>query len=156
MNLITCAKLYDDAVLPTRKHPDDAGIDLYAYSSKGGAQFVSENSTGVIHTGVTFNIPKGYFGLIKAKSKSNFLVGAGVVDAGYQGEILVKIFTGKLSETFITGDPVAQLLILPCETPAIKEVSKEEIHKEVTYRGATGGILTEFQYKEANYGDMLD
>ena len=30
MNKIKAAKLNENAVLPTRKHPNDAGIDFYA------------------------------------------------------------------------------------------------------------------------------
>ena len=40
---------------------------------------------------MTVEIPAGYVGLVKPKGRNDHLLGAGVVDAGYQGEILVKV-----------------------------------------------------------------
>ena len=39
------------------------------------------------------------------------------------------------------GDAIAQMLIVPVETPAVEEVPLSGIHQEASERGATGGIL---------------
>ena len=138
METLKAAKLREDAILPTRKHPDDAGIDFYAVEPVR----ILPNNFKIVKTGITVEIPKGYVGLMKPKSRSNFLLGAGVIDAGYQGEIQIKVANvGMENLTIGYGDAVAQMLIVPVETPAVEEVPLNEIHQEASERGATGGIL---------------
>ena len=138
MEKIKAAKLRDDAIIPTRKHPSDAGIDFYAVEPLT----IAPHSFGIIKTGITVEIPDGFVGIMKPKSRNDHLLGAGVIDAGYQGEIQIKLAN-------ITDEPlridyrqaVGQMVILPVVTPAVQEISSEEIHKVVSERGATGGIL---------------
>ena len=138
MKTIKAAKLREDAILPTRKHPDDAGIDFYSVDSV----WIQPNNFKIVKTGITVEIPKGYVGLMKPKSRSNFLLGAGVIDAGYQGEIQIKVANVGLGTlTIAYGDAIAQMLIVPVETPAVEEVPLSGIHQEASERGATGGIL---------------
>ena len=138
MKTIKAAKLREDAILPTRKHPDDAGIDFYSVESV----WIQPNNFKIVKTGITVEIPKGYVGLMKPKSRSNFLLGAGVIDAGYQGEIQIKVANVGLGTLAIAyGDAIAQMLIIPVETPAVEEVPLSGIHQEASERGATGGIL---------------
>ena len=138
MEKIKVAKLREDAILPTRKHPDDAGIDFYAVEPVQ----ILPNHFKVVKTGITVEIPKGYTGLMKPKSRSDFLLGAGVIDAGYQGEIQIKVANvGMENLTIGYGDAVAQMLIVPVETPAVEEIPLNEIHQNASERGATGGIL---------------
>ena len=138
MKTIKAAKLREDAILPTRKHPDDAGIDFYSVET----MWIQPNNFKIVKTGITVEIPKGYVGLMKPKSRSNFLLGAGVIDAGYQGEIQIKVANVSLGTlTIAYGDAIAQMLIVPVETPAVEEVPLSGIHREVSERGATGGIL---------------
>lgn len=132
------ARLRPDAQRPTRKHPQDAGADVYAAQSVR----IAAHGVGIVPTGITVEIPAGYVGLVKPKGRSDHLVGAGVVDAGYQGELLIKVVNPSPQPlTFAVGDAVAQLLILPIETPALEEVSPHEIHREASPRGASGGIV---------------
>lgn len=131
------ARIYDDAVSPTRKHSTDAGIDFYAH----GDYVLHPVSYKIINTGVTVEIPDGYFGLLKPKGRNNHLVGAGVIDQDYQGEVMVKLFN-PTSERYTVrhGQPIAQLIILPCVFVGLSEVPLEEIHQEETERGTSGGI----------------
>ena len=80
-------------------------------------------------------------GLVLPKSRNNFLLGGGVVDSGYQGEVLIKVFN-ILSEylKISSGQAVAQLLVIPIETPTAIEVSIQDLYKEKSPRGETGGI----------------
>jgi dUTP pyrophosphatase len=134
---IKFARLAQNACIPSRKHPDDAGLDLYAL--EGG--LLLPHATSVFHTGVTVEIPPGYAGLIKPKSRSNFLLGAGVVDAGYQGELLVKIVNPADQALEIeAGQAIAQLLVISVETPVVVEVPADSIHAQASARGASGGI----------------
>ena len=138
MEKIKAAKLTDMAILPARKHPDDAGIDFFALEPIE----IPPHSFAVVKTGITVEISPGYVGLMMPKSRNNHLLGAGVIDAGYQGEIRIKI--ANLTEVPLQieyGQAVGQMLIVPIVTPAVEEVDLENIHKEISARGATGGIL---------------
>ena len=138
MEKIRAARLCENAILPTRKHPDDAGIDFYAVESVT----VPAHSFAVVKTGVTVEIPGGYVGLMMPKSRNDHLLGAGVIDAGYQGEIRIKIANIKDEPLEIAyGQAVGQMLILPVVTPAVEEADADKIHEKPSERGATGGIL---------------
>ena len=126
--------LDEGAYMPERAHAADAGYDLrtpvnFQITARRGA---------TIDTKVHVMIPKGYAGFIKSKSgllsRNNIRVD-GVVDAGYTGTIKVMMFNdGLLDKTFRVGDKIAQLVILPIETPELEEVSS----LEETERGDNG------------------
>ncbi|GAP11604.1 dUTPase [Bellilinea caldifistulae] len=138
MERIRITRLRGDARLPTRKHPEDAGLDLYAVERVE----IPPHEFGIVPTGIGVQIPAGFVGLLKPKGRSNHLLGAGVVDAGYQGEILVKVANPTNERlVFEAGDAVGQLLILPILTPQVEEVSPEEFNQNTTARGASGGIV---------------
>lgn len=145
MEKIRIAKLDPNAIIPTRKHPTDAGLDLYAHA----AIIIPPHSVGIVTTGITVEIESGFVGLLKPKGRNDHLLGAGVVDAGYQGEILVKIVNTKQMPLKIKpGDAIGQLVILPVFTPQVLEVSLAEIHQDNSSRGNTGGIMNQHQTKE--------
>ena len=138
MEKIQAAKLIGNAILPTRKHPDDAGMDFYAAEKIE----IAPRSFGTVRTGITLEIPAGFVGLMKPKSRNDHLLGAGVVDAGYQGEIMIKIANIKDEPLHILpGMAIAQMILLPIVTPAIEEADADTIHSVKSERGATGGIL---------------
>jgi dUTP pyrophosphatase len=140
-------KLYENAKLPIRKHSTDSGMDLFYYDSlflRAGGALVEAHNYIILETGISVCVPEGYTGQIWPKSRSNFLVGGGIVDAGYMGQILVKIFNPTDEDIIIKdGDAIAQLVILPVETPEVKEVTSEEFNSIKSERGANGGILTQ-------------
>jgi dUTP pyrophosphatase len=138
MKTIRIARLRSGAVLPSRKHPQDAGLDLYAAEES----MIPPHASAIVPSGVTVEIPAGFVGLVKPKGRNDHLIGAGVVDAGYQGEILVKLVNPSDRQLRIhSGDAIAQLLIVPIETPEVEEVSPAEIHSQASSRGASGGIV---------------
>lgn len=109
--------LDEGAVMPTRAHELDAGLDLY--SPVSGTVFPKDSL--VIDTGVHFEIPKGYVGMIKSKSGMNVnedITSEGVVDAGYTGSIKVKLYNHGDQRRYIKkGHKVSQFVILPIATP---------------------------------------
>ncbi len=140
MDTIRIARLQPGAHLPTRKHPDDAGLDFYALE----VTLVPPHSAAILRTGIEIEIPSGYVGLLKPKGRNDHLVGAGVIDAGYQGEVLVKVVNpSDAPQVFQPGDAIAQMLLLPVATPGIEEISADELHAQPTQRGANGGILSQ-------------
>lgn len=111
------AKLNDEAVLPTRAHEGDAGLDLYASE----AAHIGPGERWSVGTGVAVEIPVGHAGLVLprsglAKKHGIALVNSpGLIDSGYRGEIRVLLLNTDPAETFRVepGDRIAQLVIAP-------------------------------------------
>ena len=128
-------RIEKEAKTPTRKHPTDAGMDVYALEEV----VIPAHTIQIVKTGVTVDFPDGTVALVWPKSRSDFLVGAGVIDCGYQGEILVKVSNISSQELKIERHQgLAQIVIVPVVCPSIEEV--DEIHQKESDRGATGGI----------------
>ena len=136
------------AKMPTRAHPWDAGLDLYApcavkvRGSTGDCFYVTVGSV-TIDTGVHVEIPEGYVGLIKSKSGLNVkrgLTAEGVIDAHYTGSIAVKLYNHTpYPYHFEAGDKIAQLVIVPCLLPELELVdSLEETDRGDGGFGSTG------------------
>jgi dUTP pyrophosphatase len=131
------SRLDPRAAAPSRKHPTDAGVDVYANEQVTIAPF----SSRAVRTGVTFEIPEGTLLQVWPKSRHNHLVGAGVIDAGYQGEVLIKVVNYSWKPLRIRrGDAVAQLVQVPVMTEPLEERPPEEIHRMRSARGGEGGI----------------
>jgi dUTP pyrophosphatase len=95
-------------------------------------------SAVIIDTGVHIEIPQGYVGFIKSKSGLNVkndLTATGVVDAGYTGSIVVKLYNhGRYIKKFNSGDKLTQIVILPIFTPDLELVDS----LDKTERGDNG------------------
>ena len=143
------------AKMPTRAHPYDAGLDLYAPfdvkipSSRVLGYAVIENAemvevgSATIDTLVHAEIPEGCCGLIKSKSGLNVkhgLTADGVIDAHYTGSIAVKLYNHTGEEYRIkAGDKIAQLVIVPCVLLPLELVdSLEETDRGDKGFGSTG------------------
>jgi len=117
-------QLDDRALMPTRAHAWDAGLDIMTPDNF----IISGRGSRLIDTGVHVEIPQGYVGILKSKSGlncNNSITSEGVIDAGYTGSIKVKLYNNSDSwYEFQYGDKLTQLLIVPVETPAPKKVDK--------------------------------
>lgn len=118
-------KLKDEAKLPTKGHPGDAGIDFYTVEE---TIFPAGKQTRV-HTGVAIEIPDGHVGLIWDKSSVSFNMGlksmGGVIDAGYRGEVIINLLnTGTQDVKMDQGQKVAQMIIQKFEDCDIVEVTE--------------------------------
>lgn len=150
--MIRVALLSETATVPTRKHSNDAGIDLYAdllytypknvyINTDRLSAVIDSQEVAIVGTGVTVEIPKGHFGWITNKSGNDFLIGGGIVDEGYQGELLIKIFNPLEKPLTINHkDKIAQFLIIPCKILDIEVVELSDVHKKVSIRKDDGGI----------------
>lgn len=135
--------LDEGAIMPTRAHSADAGLDLYTPEDAILSGAFERERSAVIDTGVHVEIPRGYVGMIKSKSGLNVYGGImceGVIDAGYTGSIYVKLYNhGDIGHYFRRGDKIAQLVILPIVTPAPKLVDKfAETERGDNGLGSTG------------------
>lgn len=130
------AKLKDEAVLPSRAHEGDAGLDLYSCE----AAHIGPGERWSVGTGIAVEIPAGHAGLVLprsglAREHGISLVNApGLIDAGYRGEVRVLLLNNDPAEIFrvAPGDRIAQLVIAPIalaepvETAALAESARGE------------------------------
>ena len=127
--------LDEGAVEPTRAHPQDAGLDLYAMED----QAILEGGSASFDTGVHMLLPEGTYGKIEGKSGLNVRFGVvslgGVIDEEYTGSVVVKLYNlGDKPYMVRKGDKIAQLIIMPCEKPQLRRVRR----LPQTERGANG------------------
>lgn len=110
-------KLDRGAKKPLRATSTDAGLDLYATSMSIEGDIVTYG------TGLAFEIPENYFGLLTNRSsiyKKDLQISTGIIDSGYRGEVLVK-FRRFGNNIYDVGERVAQLVIIPYVKVDLKE-----------------------------------
>lgn len=112
--MVLKVKLDKGAYMPERAHDIDAGFDLRTPETV----YVASDGWAEVDTGVHVEIPAGYVGFLKSKSgllmRNGIRTGEGVIDAGYTGSIVVKVYCkDHFGYTFAKGDKLTQLVILP-------------------------------------------
>ena len=119
-------QLDEGAFAPESAHAADAGYDL-----RTPIDFIARaGGSAIVDTGVHIAIPEGYVGFLKSKSGLNVrdgLTGEGVIDAGYTGSIVVKLYNDSNTDKFFKrGDKVIQIVLLPIIKPDIVIVRELE------------------------------
>ena len=121
-------KLKENAVIPTRAHPGDAGLDLYSTE----IAHLGPGERWSVGTGIALEIPEGHAGLVLprsglAREHGIALVNApGLIDAGYRGEVRVLLLNTDPAETvrIEAGARIAQLVVTPVAIAAPVEVTE--------------------------------
>jgi len=143
-------KIRENAKLPVRAHPTDAGMDLFYCPPEKEMPFNKEatitiprHAGALIPTGLKIEVPEGYMLEIKNKSgvatKKSLVTGACVVDNGYDGEIFVNLNNiGGQVQRIAAGQKIAQAVLVPIVTCDIEEIDNDAIYSEVTSRGSGG------------------
>jgi dUTP pyrophosphatase len=135
---IPVTRLRDDAALPGRAYPGDAGLDLVACERHE----LGPGERALVGTGIAVAIPAGHAGLVTPRSGLAAEHGItivntpGLVDSGYRGEVLVVLLNTDREQAFTVepGMRIAQLVVMP--VPALEPVEVEELPE--TERGARG------------------
>jgi len=118
---IKVKRIHPDAKLPIYGHPGDAGLDLFSVVDRD----LRPGEVFAVPTGIQIAVPPGYAGLVWDKSGIS-LKGvhrlAGVIDAGYRGEVqVVLINLGPAPFAVRKGLKIAQLLVQPVAAVAVVE-----------------------------------
>ncbi len=116
------------AVLPTRAHSGDAGLDLRALE----AATLAPGTRASVRTGIAVEIPPGMAGLVLPRSglaarHGISLVNApGLIDSGYRGELAVLLLNTDRTEAvaLAAGDRIAQLVLVGIQSPTPVEVDQ--------------------------------
>ena len=149
---IKIKKLDERAILPTRGSDYAAGWDLYALTDHNIT--IEGSETVLVHTGISIEIPDGYFGAIYARSGLAIKRGlapancVGIIDSDYRGEIIVGLhnnaapvvpavnyitsdvtqavpkINSDANEVIKDGDRIAQLIIQKFEDIEFEEISE--------------------------------
>ena len=114
-----------DVYPPSRANPSDAGLDVcyspdaskYTQFSDGGV-YINSGESAILPTGLKFGVPHGYMLEVKNRSgmaaKNSLIVGACVIDSGYDGEVFINLHNiGKDMRMIKPGDRIAQIVMVP-------------------------------------------
>ncbi len=114
-----------NAVVPTYGSKCAAGMDLYTIDTYS----IDPGETVLAHTGISVEIPDGYFGAIYPRSGLATKRGlrlancVGVIDSDYRGEVMVALHNDSTyTQTVERYDRIAQMVIQPYEQPQTFEV----------------------------------
>lgn len=136
--------LSDDAKIPTRATPWDAGADLYSVEDRT----IYQGKRVLVRTGIALELADGYVGYVCPRSGLAWnhgitvLNAPGVIDSGYRGEIMVNLI--NLSDSPIPyeikrGDKIAQLVIQQVAFPSFEIAeSLSSSHRGSNGHGSSG------------------
>lgn len=119
--ILKFAMMYDDVKRPNRANPSDAGLDLFLYSPDKEIKILPGESV-LLETGLKFEIPHNMMMQIMNRSsmasKRQLLVGASVVDSGFNGQVMINLHNvGRETQTLVHHDKIAQAVVMPIFTP---------------------------------------
>lgn len=141
MEPIRVKKLKDNAIMPTYGSAEAAGADLYACLDEPIT--IHPGKSVFVPTGLAMELPKGYAGLIYARSGLACKRGlapankVGVVDSDYRGEFMIVLHNhGAEPQTIAHGERIAQLVVTPVFTPGF--VESEELNDTLRAGGGFG------------------
>ena len=121
---------------PLRANPSDAGLDL-RFNPQEHTLVPIQIQPGeslVLGTGLKFGVPHGYMIQIMNRSgnaaKKQLMVGACVVDSGYNGEVFVNLHNiGKEAQTINAGDKIAQAVVIPVVPARFLETQNDNLYE---------------------------
>jgi dUTP pyrophosphatase len=113
-------RLNENAILPSRAHAGDAGLDLYAAERA----HLGPGERWGIGTGLAVEIPEGHAGFVLprsglAREHGIALVNSpGLIDSGYRGELRILLLNTDPADVFRVepGDRIAQLVVTTIAT----------------------------------------
>jgi dUTP pyrophosphatase len=131
-------RLREDARMPERAYPGDAGLDLSTCEELR----LGPGERAVVPTGLAVAIPEGFAGFVQPRSGLAARHGIavvnspGLIDSGYRGEIRVVLLNTDRENEFVAaaGERIAQLVVLP--VPELELVELDEL--PATERGVRG------------------
>ena len=117
--IIEYAKVRENVKPPIRANPSDAGLDIkYNPEDAESSYVIGPGESVILPTGLRFGVPHGYMLEVKNRScveaKLNLVVGACVIDSGYDGEVFINLHNvGTVTQTLEAGTKIAQVVMVP-------------------------------------------
>ena len=118
---------------PVRANPSDAGLDLCFNPKDGKSCWIELGESKILSTGLKFGIPHGHMLQIMNRSgnaaKKQLLVGACVVDSGYDGEVFVNLHNiGNERQKIHNGMKIAQAVLIPVVHARFMETKEDNLY----------------------------
>tara|TARA_R110002072_G_scaffold40144_2_gene114169 strand:+ start:138 stop:596 length:459 start_codon:yes stop_codon:yes gene_type:complete len=118
---------------PTRANPSDAGLDLCYNPENGAGTYFDAGTSLILPTGLKFGIPHGYMLQIMNRSgnaaKRQWMVGACVVDSGYDGEVFVNLHNiSRGGWRLEAGTKIAQAVLIPVVPVRFTEAKNDNLY----------------------------
>ena len=133
--------LSSNSKIPTKARDDDAGYDLYSIDE----YIIKPMERTLVKTGISLEIPSGYYGHISDRSGMALKKGAHclgkVVDPSFRGEIGVIILNTDMYEPIKiqSGDRIAQMIFKKYENVSFVESSDlEKTERDEKGYGSSG------------------
>jgi len=126
-----------DARSPERANPSDAGLDVFYCPSDPDVSIVKiePGRNMMLGTGLKFGIPHGY--MLQAcnrgsmGAKRSLVVGAHIIDSGYDGEIFIDLHNiGSETQFVERGAKIAQLVLVPVVHFRVREGESDLLYHE--------------------------
>lgn len=175
--ILEFAKVRPDVKTPTRSNPSDAGMDVY-YCPPPGEEAIQIPPLGKakLATGIKVALPHGFALEVMNRgsmaANKGLLVGACLVDAGYEGEIFIDLHNvGQVPQVIERGDKIAQFVVYPIVHVRLVGVDEKELFDQsepiVMSNRGDGGFgstdeepvplkLAEMCYDHEDEDDILD
>ena len=138
-----------DAKAPERANPSDAGLDVFYCPSDPdiSAVKIEPGDNMMLSTGLKFGIPHGY--MLQAcnrgsmGAKRSLIVGAHIIDSGYDGEVFIDLHNiGSETQFIEKGAKIAQLILVPVVHFRTREVVESSLYNEdITISNRGSGAL---------------
>ena len=136
-------KTRKSAKTPTRANPSDAGLDVYFCPEDGESVNLKKGENRLFQTGLKFGVPHGYMLEVKNRSgnaaKRHLLVGACVVDSGYDGEVFINLHNiGQDVQVVQPGERIAQAVLIPVIPVSPVEYEWDDLYSRVQVHSNRG------------------
>ena len=126
-----------DAKAPERANPSDAGLDVFynPEDPKVTTCSIGPGENMLLGTGLKFGIPHGYMLQVCNRSsmgaKRSLVVGAHIVDSGYDGEVFIDLHNIGENVQFVErGAKIAQLVLVPVVHFRPRQVSEGSLYSD--------------------------
>jgi dUTP pyrophosphatase len=131
--ILEYAKVHAGVIEPQRANPSDAGLDVFFSPKESATVLINPGESKILETGLKFGVPHGYMLEVKNRSsvaaKRSLIVGACVIDSGYDGEVFINLHNvGSQMQVILPGNKIAQLVMIPVVHFRAIETSEERIY----------------------------
>ena len=144
--IIEIEKVHEGVRSPSRANPSDAGADVFYCPEEPIVKRLKAGESALFPTGLKFEVPYGYMLEVKNRSgmaaKRHLIVGACVVDSGYDGEVFVNLHNiGVMDQVIYPRDKIAQVVLIPVVPFRTRETKKGLYSEPITISNRGAGAL---------------
>jgi len=136
-------RMRETAQAPRRANPSDAGMDLAFAPDSNEPATIRPGESMICASGLKFGVPHGYMLQIMNRSSiaamRSLIVGAHVVDAGYDGEVFINLHNvGQDVQVIQPGDRIAQAVLIPVVPVNPVEYEWDDLYSRVRVHSSRG------------------